>query len=420
MDKKLRNLILSLIGLFFAAHSEAGNIDHAKMLNQHGSVDDAKRLFIEIIQSDAADADKAASLYNLGVIAFNEQQLQVAFDTWQNLVEQYPESDEGKIISERYGIGRSFKDYIGPLLATYEDFLEAFPNSDFIPLLKFQIAQAYWGHEALEAKKWLRSVIANDSTVVDLSSLYLYVETEKWLRSVIEDGNTNNSYTQVAMARLEAIEVARMEATEAAIGTAIEAARMEAGRLEAIEATRMAELETQMKNREDKLRRSKVFSIYKSDPHTISGKYEVGFKNGRFVLTDRTFTLYPESPSLTLVRPIKQFDNFHGSMGDFIKMMLNREEARLAKLKTQMKNRRDKIWPSEDFSIYKSDPHTISGKYEMGFTSGRFVLTDRTFTLYSEFPRLTLVRPIKQFDNFHGSMGDFIKLMLKDAKSDNK
>ena len=35
------------------------------------------------------------------VIAFNEKQLQVAFDTWQNLVEQYPESDGGKIISER-------------------------------------------------------------------------------------------------------------------------------------------------------------------------------------------------------------------------------------------------------------------------------------------------------------------------------
>ena len=330
MDKKLRNLILSLIGLFFAAHSEAGNIDHAKMLNQYGSVGDAKRLFIEIIQSDAADADKAASLYNLGVIAFNEQQLQVAFDTWQNLVEQYPESDEGKIISERYGIGRSFKECLEPLLATYEDFVKAFPNSDFIPLLKFQIAQAYWGHEALEAKKWLRSVVESDSTVVDLSSLYLYVETEKWLRSVIEDGNTNN-FTPVAMARMEAIEVARIAAIEATI----EATRMEAGRLESIEKARMAELETRMKSREDKLRRSKVFSIYKSDPNTISGKYEVGFKNGRFVLTDRTITLYPESPSLTLIRPIEQFDNFHGSMGDFIKMMLNKEEARLAKLKTR-------------------------------------------------------------------------------------
>ena len=415
MDKKLRNLIFSLIGLFFAAHSEAGSIDHAKVLKQHGLVDDAKKLFIEIVQSDAADADKAASLYNLGVIAFNEKQLQVAFDTWQNLVEQYPESDEGKILSERYGIGKSFKEYIGPLLATYEDFLRTFPNSDFIPLLKFQIARAYWGHEALEAKKWLRSVIENDSTVVDLSSLYLYVETEKWLRSIIEDGNTNN-FTRVAMARMEAIEAARMEAIEAAI----EATRMEAGKLEVIEAARLAELEIRMENRRDKLRRSKVFSIYKSDPHTISGKYEGGFKNGRFVLSDSTITLYPESPRLTLVRPIKQFDNFHGSMGDFIKTILNREEARLAELKTRMKDRRDKIWPSDGFLIYKSDPTIISGKYEMGFTSGRFVLSDSTITLYSEFPRLTLIHPIKQFDNFHGSMGDFIKMMLKDAKSDNK
>ena len=85
-----------------------------------------------------------------------------------------------------------------------------------------------------------------------------------------------------------------------------------------------------------------------------------------------------------------------------------------------MKDRRDKIWPSDDFLIYESDPTIVSGKYEMGFTSGRFVLSDSTITLYSEFPRLTLIRPIKQFDNFHGSMGDFIKMMLKEAKADNK
>ena len=216
MDKKLRNLIFSLIGLFFAAHSEAGHVEHAKMLKQHGLIDDAKRFFIEIVHSElATDADKAASLYNLGVIAFNAKQLQVAFDTWQDLIEQYPESDEGKIVSERisylaseivdlssdvvedeiarsylqhgdfwsddikrrrwlidsswldetelacewydkviaefpgtpaaqlaylekfktilgkdeaesYGIGKSFSEYIEPLLATYEDFVKAF------------------------------------------------------------------------------------------------------------------------------------------------------------------------------------------------------------------------------------------------------------------------------------------------------
>ena len=88
MDKKLRNLIFSLIGLFFSAHSEAGHVEHAKMLKQHGLIDDAKRFFIEIVHSElATDADKAASLYNLGVIAFNAKQLQVAFDTWQDLIE---------------------------------------------------------------------------------------------------------------------------------------------------------------------------------------------------------------------------------------------------------------------------------------------------------------------------------------------
>ena len=390
MDKKLRNLIFSLMGLFFAAHSEAGHVEHAKMLKQHGLIDDAKRFFIEIVHSElATDADKAASLYNLGVIAFNAKQLQVAFDTWQDLIEQYPESDEGKIVSERisyltseivelssdvvedeiarsylqhgdfwsdnikrrhwlidsswldkielacewydkvivefpgtpaaelaylekfktilgkdgaeYGIGKSFKKYIGTLLTIYEDFVKAFPNSDSIPLLKFQIAQAYWGHEALEAEKWLKSTIESDSTVVDLSSLYLYVEAEKWLKSVIEDGNANNLYMQVAIARLEEIEATRLEAAK------------------------QAELKTRIKNRRDKILQSNVCSIYEESENTISGKC---FRESRqFVLSDSTVTLLWSDGILwgvsrTLVRPIEQFDNFHGSMGDFIEMML--------------------------------------------------------------------------------------------------
>ena len=149
---------------------------------------------------------------------------------------------------------------------------------------------------------WLRSTIESDSTVVDLGSLYLYVETEKWLRSVIEDGNTNNFYMQVSVARQEAIEANRLEAA------------------------RLAELKIRMKNRRDKVRRSKWVSIYKdSDPSIVSGKYEVGFGfryRGRFVLSDSTITLYPEYPRLTLVRPIEQFDNFGGSIDDFIEMML--------------------------------------------------------------------------------------------------
>lgn len=388
MDKKLRNLIFSLIGLFFAAHSEAGHVEHAKMLKQHGLIDDAKRFFIEIVHSElATDADKATSLYNLGVIAFNAKQLQVAFDTWQYLIEQYPESDEGKIVSERigylaseivelssdvvedeiarsylqhgdfwsddikrrhwlidsswldkielacewydkvivefpstpaaklaylekfktilgkdgaesYGTSKSFPEYIEPLLATYEDFVNAFPDSDLIPLLKFQIAQAYWGEEDQAAKYLLRSM-ESDSTAVIIP--YFYAETEKWLGSVIEDSNTNNFYMQVAIARLEAIEATRLEAA------------------------RLAELKTRMKARRDKILQSNVCSIYEESENTISGKC---FRESRqFVLRDSTITLLWSDGILwgrqrTLVRPIEQFDNFHGSMGDFIEMML--------------------------------------------------------------------------------------------------
>ena len=387
MDKKLRNLIFSLIGLFFAAYSEAGHVEHAKMLKQHGLIDDAKRFFIEIVHSElATDADKATSLYNLGVIAFNAKQPQVAFDTWQDLIEQYPESDEGKIVSERisylaseivelssdviedeiarsylqhgdfwsddikrrhwlidsswldkielacewydkviaefpgtpaaklaylekfrtilgkdgaesYETRKSFSEYIEPLLATYEDFVKAFPDSDLIPLLKFQIAQAYWGEEDRAAK----NLLSMDSDSTALIIPHSYAETEKWLKSVIEDGNTNNFYTQVATARLEAIETAKLEAVK------------------------QAEEAIKMKARMDKIERTggrHLFDI-KSDLNTISAGYRWSVRNTvRFVLSDSTITLYSEYPRLTLVRPIRQFDNFRGSMEDFIEMML--------------------------------------------------------------------------------------------------
>ena len=388
MDKKLRNLVFSLIGLFFAAHSEAGHVEHAKMLKQHGLIDDAKRFFIEIVHSElATDADKATSLYNLGVIAFNAKQLQVAFDTWQDLIEQYPESDEGKIVSERisylaseivelssdvvedeiarsylqhgdfwsddikrhrwlidsswldktelafewydkviaefpgtpaaklaylekfktilgkdgaesYETRKSFSEYIEPLLATYEDFVNAFPDSDLIPLLKFQIAQAYWGEEDRAAKNLLKFMNSDSTTVI---IPYFYAETEKWLKSVIENGNTNSFYMQVATARLEAIETAKLEAAK------------------------QAELEIRMKNRRNKILQSNACSIYEESENTISGEC---FRGRQFVLSDSTVTLLWSEYGIlrarqrTLVRPIEQFDNFHESMDDFIKMML--------------------------------------------------------------------------------------------------
>ena len=237
---------------------------------------------------------------------------ELAFEWYDKVIAEFPSTPAAELAylekfktilgkdRAEYRIGKSFKKYIGTLLTIYEDFVKAFPNSDSIPLLKFQIAQAYWGHEALEAEKWLKSVIESDSTVVDLSSLYLYVEAEKWLKSVIEDGNANNLYMQVAIARLEEIEATRLEAAK------------------------QAELKTRMKTRRDKMRRSKWVSIYKdSDPSIVSGKYQVGFRyRGRFVLSDSTITLYSEYPRLTLVRPIEEFDNFDGSMEDFIEMML--------------------------------------------------------------------------------------------------
>ena len=79
----------------------SNTVSRALMLKQHGLVDGAKGMFIEIVHSDAHDSSKATSLYHLGLIAFNERQLQAALNTWNSIINQYPNSTEAELVSEQ-------------------------------------------------------------------------------------------------------------------------------------------------------------------------------------------------------------------------------------------------------------------------------------------------------------------------------
>ena len=304
------NLVLSLI-LLLCSIARADDVDYAKMLKQHGLIEDAKRLFISIVHTDASAADKAASLYNLGLMAFNEKNLQLALNTWGILLEKYPESEEGKrvargigslatdmkslsleivensiarsylqnaefwaseikndrwiidsswldqielacewydrVIAEfpgtpsarlayiekfktilgKTGIGESHDKYIDPLMNTYKNFAEEFPNDEFIPALRFQIAQVFWGEDTLAFKRQIDEASNPESSLVP-DSISVYKTTEKWLRATLE-GNLDSFYSQVARARLEYIEESRQRGIETA-RRAREAARIETAR----------------------------------------------------------------------------------------------------------------------------------------------------------------------------------------------
>ena len=98
-----RFVLLALaMGLCACNNSEpADTVPRALLLKQHGLVDEAKGMFIQIAHSDADDSSKATSLYHLGLIAFDERRLQTALDTWNSLTDQYPKSTEAELVSEQ-------------------------------------------------------------------------------------------------------------------------------------------------------------------------------------------------------------------------------------------------------------------------------------------------------------------------------
>ena len=99
---RLPILLALAMGLSACNRSEpVDTVPRALMLKQHGLVEEAKGMFIEIVHSDADDSSKATSLYHLGLIAFNERQLQAALDTWNSLTYQYPKSTEAELVSEQ-------------------------------------------------------------------------------------------------------------------------------------------------------------------------------------------------------------------------------------------------------------------------------------------------------------------------------
>lgn len=82
--------------------SLAASIEKAVLLNQHGLTIDAKRELIDVIfQDGSTPIDQAKAYYLLGNIAFAEDKIEVALNSWSYLVEKYPKSDEAMLVDDR-------------------------------------------------------------------------------------------------------------------------------------------------------------------------------------------------------------------------------------------------------------------------------------------------------------------------------
>ncbi|MBA6348311.1 tol-pal system YbgF family protein [Colwellia sp. BRX8-9] len=102
----------------------ASSIDNAKMLNEHGLQNEAKKELIDIIfTAKSKENQKAQAYYLLGNIAFSENKITTALDTWVELKNKYPKSNEAKLVVDKISqlseiVGESAKESVNNAVAS--------------------------------------------------------------------------------------------------------------------------------------------------------------------------------------------------------------------------------------------------------------------------------------------------------------
>ncbi len=92
---------ITLYLLLLTSHAIGASLDKAEMLRRHGLVSEAKKELIEVIFSKQNAKHKAEAYYTLGTMAFEENNISAALETWTQLVEDFPESDQAKLVKDR-------------------------------------------------------------------------------------------------------------------------------------------------------------------------------------------------------------------------------------------------------------------------------------------------------------------------------
>ncbi|MDA9581157.1 hypothetical protein N9S00_08140 [Luminiphilus sp.] len=111
MNRKIKFSIALLIWVGLFSHSALTMADDLLMAEQYrkfGLTEKAKEVYIQIafsegdsLFSSASNDGRPMALYSLGVIAFDENRINLALEIWNMLTEQHPASPEAKEVSER-------------------------------------------------------------------------------------------------------------------------------------------------------------------------------------------------------------------------------------------------------------------------------------------------------------------------------
>jgi tetratricopeptide (TPR) repeat protein len=160
---KIKSVALSIFfSLIIVTVSFASEIEKAGLLHQHGLTKEAKLELIEIIFSQASESSKAQAYYLLGSMAFEENKINVALDSWRYLTKKYPNSKQATLVKDRIGelaeiVGESAKESIENAVA-----LSYLRHGDFWSKNKNEIFKidSSWIPKVEAAIKWYDKVIA--------------------------------------------------------------------------------------------------------------------------------------------------------------------------------------------------------------------------------------------------------------------
>lgn len=94
-------LLLLLFVLSFPVQAYSASYQKASMLYEHGLIKESKTELIDVIFSNASDNEKAQAYYLLGSIAFDENRIDVALNSWDELADRYPNTQEAASVKGR-------------------------------------------------------------------------------------------------------------------------------------------------------------------------------------------------------------------------------------------------------------------------------------------------------------------------------
>ena len=157
-------VIVTLCILGTTSTAIGSSLDKAKMFRQHGLVSEAKKELIEIIFSRQNAKIKAEAYYILGTIAFEENDISAALETWTQLVADFPESVQAKLVKDRIN---QFSEIIGEKSRT---------------VVENAIAQSYLRH----ADFWSERV-RHKKFIIDSSFISKVDVAVSWYDKVIQE-----------------------------------------------------------------------------------------------------------------------------------------------------------------------------------------------------------------------------------------